>query len=240
MRKLATMSIAMILVAQFVFSASSFSATTKSFVDDGLFVTYNFAGFNESVYNQIKNNAQFNASTIPGIIVDTMVKRNLKQVTWGLPPQPILYNDGNRTVDASFFLSGSDIISYSMNQTSINRTYKVTSDWQKFQVSLTSNVSVNFGLAFDKTVSEWQRMNYTDASQNVHPAFYYRSNQTSTADVSFYLVLPSAAFDVRVEGGTVMFQMPALLGDQLLSSPLLVLAALIIVMVIVLLYRKAR
>jgi hypothetical protein len=99
---------------------------------------------------------------------------------------------------------------------------------------------VNFGLAFDKTVSEWQRMNYTDASQNVHPAFYYRSNQTITADVSFYLVLPSAAFDVRAEGGTVMFQMPALLGDQLLSSPLLVLAALIIVMVIVLLYRKAR
>lgn len=240
MRKLAITCVAMILVAQFVFSASAFSVTTKSFVDDSLSVTYDFAGFNESLYNQIKNNAQFNASTIPEIIVDNMAKRDLKQVTWGLAPQPTSYNDGNKAVDVSFFLGGSDIVSYSVNRTSINRTYKVTTDWQKFQVSLTSNVSVNFALTLGKTVSEWQRINYTDTFQNVHPAFYYRNNQTSTADVSFYMVLPSAAFDVRVEGGTVAFQMPAQLGDQLLSSPLLVLAALIIVMVIVLLYRKAR
>lgn len=240
MRRLVIISVAVILVAQFVFSATAFSVTTKSFVDDSLFVTYHFSGFNESVYIEIKNNAQFNASTIPEIILDSMVKRDLKHVAWGLAPQPILFDDGNRTIDVSFFLSGSDVMSYSMNRTSINRTYKVTTDWQRFQVSLTNNVSVNFGLAFDKTVSEWQRTNYTDASQKVHPAFYHRNNQTSTADVSFYIVLPSTASAVRAEGSTVMFQMPALLGDQLLSSPLMVLAVLIVVVVIVLLYRKAR
>jgi len=240
MRKLAIMCVAMILVAQFVFSASAVSVTTKSFIDNSLSVTYSFAGFNESVYNQIKNNAQFNESTLPEIIVGNMAKRDLKHVTWGLGPQPISYNDANGTVDVSFFLGGSDIVGYSMNRTSINRTYKVTTDWQKFQVNLTSNVSVNFASTIDKTVSEWQKINYIDTFQNVHPAFYYRNNKTSTMDLSFYLVLPSAAFDVRVEGGTVTFQTPAQLGDQLLSSPLLVLATLIIVMVIALLYRKAR
>lgn len=240
MRKLVIMSIAIVLFAQFVFSASAFSATTKSFIDDNLFVTYSFAGFNESTYSQIKNNAQFNASTIPEIIMDNMASRNLKQVTWGLAPQPILYNDGNRTIDVSFYLGGSDVISYSINRTSINRTYKVNSDWQRFLVNLTSNVSVNFALALDKAVSEWQRINYTDTSQNIHPAFYYRNNQTSTADVSSYLILPSTAFDVRVDAGMITFQIPALWGDQLLSSPFLVLAALIIVMAIVLLYRKVR
>jgi hypothetical protein len=240
MSKLAIMCIAMILAAQFVFSASAVSATSKGFVDDSLFVTYNFAGFNESVYGEIKSNPQFNETTIPEAIVDSMISRNLKQVAWTPSPVPIIYDDDNRTIDVSFYLRGTDVVSYSVNQTSINRNYKVMSDWQKFDVNLASSVSVNFIIAFNKAISEWQRINYTDASQKIHPAFYYRNNETSIPDVSFYLVLPSAALNVQVNGDTVTFEMPVMLGDQLLSSPLLVLAAIIIVLVIVLLYRKAR
>jgi hypothetical protein len=240
MRKFVIMSITVILIVQFIFSACASSATTRSFVDDNLLVTYNFAGFDASTYNQTKNNAQFNASTIPEIIVNSMTEKNLIRVSWGPAPQPIAYDDANRTIDVSFFLSGSDIISFSINRTSINRTYKVKSEWQKFQVNLTSNLTVDFAAAFDKAVSEWQRISYTDASQNVHPAFYYKNNQTSTVDVSFYLVLPSSASSVGVEGDIVTYQMPALFADQLLSSPLLILVALIIVLAIVLLYRKAR
>lgn len=240
MSKLAIMCVAMILFSQFAFSASAFSVTSKSFVDDSLFVTYNFAGFNESVYGQIKSNIQFNETTIPETIVDSMTKRDLKQIAWSPSPVPILYDDGNRTIDVSFYLRGTDVIAYSINRTSINRNYKVLSDWQKFQVNLASDVSVDFRIAFNKTVSEWQKVNYTDASQNIHPAFYYRNNETSVPDVSFYLVLPSAASNVQVNGDTVTFEMPVMLGDQLLSSPLLVLAAIIIILAIVVLYRKAR
>ena len=240
MRKSVVALLAVVSIAQFVLSASASSVTMRSFVDDNLLVTYNFAGFDDSIYNQIKNNAQFNASTIPEIIMNGLAEKNLKQVDWGPTPQPITYDDANRAIDVSFFLSGSDIVSFSINRTSISRTYKVTTEWQKFQVNLTSNLSVGFAAAFDKAVSEWQRTSYADASQKVHPAFYYRNNQTSTVAVSFYLILPSSASNVSVEGDIVTYQMPPMFADQLLSSPLLVLAALIIVLVIVLLYRKAR
>lgn len=207
-------------------------------VEDSLFVTYSFESLDQVVYEQAL--VQFNAETIPRAIEQNLKGKDQTLVRWGLPPDPLIFDSGSRSVRASFILGGSDVISDTLNATTMRRTYTVKTDWRKLQVNLTSDFSVDFAERLATRLADWQKINHTDTDGNVHPAYHFENRQEGLVDVSFDLVLPTSALGVRVEAEVLVYDMPPLLQDQLLNSPFLILGALAVVLVVILIYRKIR
>jgi len=196
-------------------------------VGEDLYVTFDFISLDQTVYDQAK--IQFTNEKIPDIIAYNFEQRNQ---TVGTRALPLDFDDATRSISSSFYLGGSAIISYTINQTTLKRIYEVKTDWREFQVNLTDNFSIDFAQLAATPVDEWQKQSDT--------TFYYENKNTGTLDVSFHLSLPTSASQVSAEGDTVFFEMPPLAEDILLGTPFLVLIALAIILVIVLLYRKVR
>jgi hypothetical protein len=161
-----------------------------------------------------------------------MQQKDQSLVSWWLGPQIDIYDDANRAIHISFFLGGSDIISFIVNGTTMKRAYQVKTEWRKFQVNLTSDFSIDFAKNLAEPLAQWPKADAT--------TFFYESMHTGTLDISFYLVLPSSASSIQVQGDTVFYDMPPRFEDQLLNSPFLILGVLAVALVMVLIYRKAR
>jgi len=233
LRKIVPALLITVLIFSPVLQVNASSSTIKATVDESLFVEYDFENLDLNIYNQTKANSQlFNVTTIPQIIVKNFESKNQTLVRWGLGPETDIYDDANRAIHVSFFLGGSDVVSFKVNGTTMKRTYEVKTEWRRFKVNLTSDFSVDFGQRLAKPVAEWQKTNET--------TFYFESRETGTLDLFFYLVLPASASSVSVQGDTVFYDMPPRFEDQLLNSPFLILGALAIVLAIVLIYRKVR
>jgi len=214
------------------------SIVINSTIDDSLFTTYEFKNLDQTIYEQAF--AQLNAETIPKAIVDNLKRTGVTQVGYGLPPQPLAFDNTTRTISASFYLSGTDIISYTVNTTTMKRTYQIRTEWRKLQLNLTTDYSIDFTQSLANPVESWQKINTTDLQGAIHPTYYYENKQTDTLDTFFYLVLPASASGIQVQGNLISYEMPPTLGDQLLNSPFTILAALAVALAIILLFRKIR
>lgn len=229
MKKISFVIFVTILALSLVLPARA-SVTARTTVDDSLFIAYDFENLDQAIYEQAA--IQFNAETIPKTIIENLEKKNQTLVQYGFGSQPIIFDNEAKAVRTSFFLGGSDTISFTVNKTTMERMYKVETEWRKFQVNLTDSFSVDFALYLDEPVSEWQRPDET--------TFYYENKETDTLEVSFYLTLPTSAMRIQVQENTIVFDMPPRFEDQLLNSPFLILGALSVALVIILVYRKAR
>ena len=203
--------------------------TSNVRIDDSLSVTYEFANLDQPVYEQAR--IEFTPEKIPETIVENFEKGN-QTLRWGPSPLPIEFDNPTLTVRNSFFLSGSSIMSFTLNKTSLRRIYEVRTNWRKIKVNLTSSYSVDFAQRLSKPVSEWQKLGAT--------TFFQESTQTDAPDILFYIILPASASVVQAEAGTIFYEVEPYLEDQLLSSPFLILLALIVVLIVILIYRKAR
>ena len=232
MRKTVLTPLIAILILSVILPVNASISATKVTVDDSLFVTYDFENLNSTLYDQIKAEAKFNITTIPRTIKENLEQMDLKLVNWWLGPQTSIFEDADQSIHISFFLGGSDIVSMKVNGTTMKRVYQLSTEWRKFKVNLTSNFTLDFAQSLNNPLADWQRINAT--------SFYYESKQTGTLDVTFSLVLPTSASDIRVQGDTVFFDMPPRFEDQLLNSPFLILGAIAVALAIALVYRKVR
>jgi len=202
------------------------SVSVESIIGDNIHVTYSLKNLDEAVYNETISNTQlFNSSTIPQTIIKNQEKQNRTHINY--LSQPNQYDDATKTIRASFYLEGTDVISYTTNRTTMRKTYQVKTDWRKFQLNLAKNFSKDFTQILAKPVAEWQKINET--------AYLYENE-----DISFRFVLPATATNVQARGDTITFEVPPNSWDVFLNSPFLVLAALIIAIIIVLIYRRVR
>lgn len=197
-------------------------------VDNNLSVIYEFRNLDQSVYDDAK--ARFAADTIPKIIVANMANEN-RTVEYGVT-DATYFDDATRTIRNSFTLSGSGIISSSLNKTDLKQVYEVRTDWRRFKVDLTGSFSYDFNNYAATPVAEWQKPNAT--------TFYLENRATGTLDLQFYIVLPASASEVHAVSDTISYEMPGSSVDQFLYSPFPILIGLAVVLVIVLLYRRLR
>ncbi len=202
------------------------SVTVRS--GDSLSVIYEFKNLDQSVYDQAKT--QFSADTIPRIIADNMATEN-RTVQWSVTDGSF-FDDATRTIHNSFTLSGSGVITSSLNKTDLKQSYEVRTDWRKFKVNLTDNFSFDFNQYAATPVAEWQKPNAT--------TFYLENRATGTLDLQFYIVLPASASEIQAVSDTISYKRPGSVVDQFLYSPFPVLVALAVALVIVLLYRRLR
>jgi hypothetical protein len=205
------------------------SVSVTSTISDSMYVIYDIQNLNSTIFDEVKNNPQFNISTIPTTIVKNLENQGRKQVSWGFGPQTdVVFNDAARAIQVSFYLWGSDVLISTINRTTMKRIYEVKTDWRKFQLNLTNNYSIDFTQILAKPVAEWQKTNET--------TFLYESQ-----DVSCKFILPQTATQVQANADTITFEGGSFsFWDVFLNSPFLILAVLIIVIIIALVYRKIK
>ena len=211
---------------------------THVWLGDSFYVTYSFEGVNSTIYQEIKQQSLFNQSSIPQIISSNLRRQGLTSVTF--ITSELGFNDSSNTVQVSFYMSGSDVLNLTINQTTAARTYTVRTDWRNFQVELTSTLSLNFTQYFGKLVDQWQRINYTDTENKVHVAYYYDYTEPAPFHPQCYFILPTEAINIQAVGDTITFELPPSTGDILLNSPFIILGTLIVVIIGIFLYRRIR
>lgn len=210
--------------------------TVESAINQDVYVTLDFDGIDPQTYAEIEANTQFNATTIPQIITRNLAQKNLKRVWLGYAR--VDKNSTELSVRVAFHLGGSDIISFTVNKTSMMRAYRVSTEWRKFRVDLAEGFSLDFAQYFGTPLSQWQRTNRTDAL-GIHPT-YYRRYSPGFLLISFYFILPTTATNVQVAEDLITYEVPPYTEDVFLNSPFLILAVLMVISLVIVVYRKTK
>jgi len=232
MKKNALLLACFTLLSFALISSAHAPVEVKSTIKDNIYLVYNFKNLDETVYNQTTTNPQFfNSSTIPQIILKNLDKQNLKNVYYELPSY--LFDYSTKTISVSFYLGGSDIISNTINRTSMKKIYQVKTEWRKFQVNLTSSFSINFAQLFAEPVEKWHQPSQTTYYIETHETGFFSA-------LSFNITLPTTATNVQAQGDTITYEIPPNLEDVFFNSPFLILAVLLIITAVALIYRKIR
>jgi hypothetical protein len=209
------------------------SITVEALVNDTFHVSFDFSNLNSTMYDEIVGHPEiFNSTSIPRTIVRNLERQNLRKVSWSQIPANSFFNDSEKSIHIEFYLVGEDILSYTLNRTALTRTYNAKTDWIKFDIKLTSTFTLNFTRYFALSISGWQRTDNT---------FYYNSTaSTAPFNALCYFFLPTTATNIKAVGDTLTFEMPTILEDKLIDSPIFILGAIIIANLVAIIYRKVR
>ena len=238
MQRLIVASLVFVLFAALITSVHA-SVTIQAVIDQNIHVVFNFENINSTIYADIKQHKpSLDHSTIPQIIVKNLKQRNLTHVEYY--DSQLVFDDLDRSIHATFYLSGSDVFNFTVNKAMMVRTYHVRTDWRRFCVNLTDRFSLNFTEYFGTPVATWQKINYTDPEKRVYPAYFYNFTGPIPFDPLCYFILPTTATNVRAIEDTITFEIPVSLEDALLNSPFLILGALIVVNIAAFVYRRVR
>jgi hypothetical protein len=236
MRELAATSLLLVLFVTLVTPAYA-SMTIQATIDQNIHVIFDFQDVDSTIYNETIRQHLFNVSTIPRAIEKSLEQKDLKNAECIYDPTQEIFDDSTRSIRVEFLLVGSDIIRTTINKTTTNKIYNVRTDWRKFHFNLTGNYTLDFDEYFGRPIAEWKFENKTTP---VH--YYYNHTSSIEFDPICYFTLPSRAINPHVaeDGDTLIFELPLPNVESLLSSPFLILVALIIVNLVAVLYRKIR
>lgn len=219
------------------------SMPVKAATEQRIFIVLDFENIDTTVYDAIENNHYlFNITTFPKIFVENL-KNYLSNVTYSSSDAELTFNDSTMSMQATFSLSGSDIINSTVNKETMAKTYEVDTNWRSFEVDIKDeNGSSIFYLNlayFSEPVAQWTETSYTLLG-STRTAYFYEYSNEGVYDATFYFVLPAEATNPQVDGNTITYELPLALGDVLLNSPFLVMGALIVVTAGSVLHRKIK
>jgi hypothetical protein len=230
MRKLVLTHLVLILVLTLTTSVNA-SVELKATVSQGIDVTLSFRNMNSTVYGALRAELETNETKIPEIIRGNLARRNLTnaQYRW----EPVEFNDAENSITVRFYLSGSDILDLTFSEEKMRRTYHVKTDWRKFKLNITKDLSLDFTEYFGKPISEWNFDNET------YPTYHYNYADASSFDPACFFILPKEATKVHIgeDMETIIFELPLSFEESLLNSPFFILGAIIVVIIIASLYR---
>jgi hypothetical protein len=206
------------------------SLTVKSIISENVHVTFEFIRIEQQLYDEIQTQKVFNASTIPKAIEKYFEQKELKNARVIYDPFQNIFNKETRSIRVELFLTGSDVISSTLNATDMTRTFLVRTDWRNFQMSLTQNRSINLSEHFGDPLNEWQ----------LKGGVFEERRSENGFKMSFRFVLPKNAFDIHAEGDIIVFRVALGFEDSLLNSPFLILGVIIVANVIILMYRRVK
>jgi len=219
------------------------SVTIHAAMNEEVHVAFHFTGFNSTTYNEIVSSGLLDASTIPRIIQENFERRNLTAAECIFDPTQDIFD--NLTIRVEFYILGSDIVHFAVNKTTMNRIYGVATEWRKFHVNLTEDISLNFTEYLGRPLSmspPWRLINYTDPSDEIHKAYYCNCTSPSSFGTECYFVMPSEATNVHIgeDMETIVFELSPSFGESLLNSPFLILGAMAVAIIVSSLYRSVR
>lgn len=172
------------------------------------------------IYNETKN---------ANLLNETAIART---VNASAPNVKISFNDTARSIKISCGIADGRI-SQEVDMERMLRIMRVKTEWRKFSLSLTQNVSIDFTQLLSSKVSEWNKTDY---------GYSYTSEDSEFGKVTFEIVGPSSTVKFYVGGDdeTVIFELPLSKSDLFIGSPYMMLTIVIVIMLTAFTYRKLR
>ncbi|UCE29641.1 MAG: hypothetical protein JSV85_02680 [Candidatus Bathyarchaeota archaeon] len=236
MRKPAAISLLLVLLASLVTPVYA-AVIIRATIGQNIHIVLSLENLNSSIYNEIVQQHLFNVSTIPQAILQNLEQRGLEDAECVYDPSQNIFNNSAKSIHVELLLIGQDVVHITINKTTMNKIYNVRTNWRKFQVNLTDSYSLDFNDYFGSPLVEWK---LEDKTMPIH--YYYSFTSSNEFDPACYFILPSTAINPQVaeDGDTLLFELPLSVGESMLSSPLLILVALIIVNLVAIFYRRVR
>ena len=143
----------------------------------------------------------------------------------------VVSNDTARSIEIICSLAD-ERIDQEVDMDEMLQIIRVKTEWMKFNLPLTQNVSIDFAQLLSSKVSAW---NKTDNG-------YIYTSTSDFGKVTFEIVGPSStiSFYIDVDDETVIFELPLSKSDLFISSPHVILIIVIILIFIAIVYRKLR
>jgi hypothetical protein len=206
-------------------------------VNDSVSVQFLFIFQNKTLYEKVKNNSNFNVTTIPHALKNSLETRGFFDVQIFYDTSQQLFDDSQYSVKMSFKISGSSIQTVSADRLKMKKTYTLRMHWRKFSFDFTDALRVNLEEIFPQPVSKWEN---TTTHENRF-TLNYSSNQNlgEFSQASFSISLPTQAKNIRFseDGERIFYELPFPFEDNFINSPLLILAAILFVVFLANLYR---
>lgn len=227
-----------LFVINVVTLAHASSANVNAVVDDKIAVEMILTFENTTLYEEVKANPSFNATTIPQAMKTSLQNRGFLDVVTSYDLGQQLFDDTQESATINFNLGGGSIQSASINRDTMRKIVMLRMQWRKFAFNLTSTLSVNMEEFFGKPLLEWT--NTTDAEGRFALSLSSSQSDGAFSQATFSLALPKQAKNVQFseEGERIFYDMPLSLGDNLVNSPLLILAAFSIIVFLAYTYRE--
>lgn len=219
-----------------IINAYASSMDVEAIVDDSISVRFSFMFQNVTLYEEIKNNPNFNVTTIPKALKTSLEARGFLDVQTLYDTSQQLFDDSQHSVTVVFKISGSSIQSASADRLAMKRLYTLRMHWRKFSFNFTDTVKVNLEEVFSQPVFKWE--NKTSESR-------FSLNYLNTQSVGefhqarFSISLPLGAKNIRFseDGERIFYELPFSFEDNFINSPLLILAAILFIVFLANLYR---
>jgi len=143
----------------------------------------------------------------------------------------VVSNDTARSIEIICSLAD-ERIDQEVDMDEMLQIIRVKTEWMKFNLPLTQNVSIDFAQLLSPKASAW---NKTDNG-------YIYTSTSDFGKVTFEIVGPSStiSFYIDVDDETVIFELPLSKSDLFISSPHVILIIVIILIFIAIVYRKLR
>jgi hypothetical protein len=202
----------------------AYSLNIEARVGNDIEVALIFENINVTSYYNTKKNEIEAIVNVKNSFEKSFNDRNL---TATVSVSPLEFNDENQSITIRARLSGSMLVSMSVDPTSLNRTYEVITVWRKFRLTIIEGFVVDLRERFKVPIYEW---NITKNVINL-----------SLDDSSFTFVLPEEATNIKVDRREIItFMVSANFVDKFLNSPVVALVAIILAPAIALTYRRIK
>lgn len=215
------------------------SIRIQAVIDQDVHVVIDFENIDPAIYDEVVQQGLFNVSIIPEAIREKFEQLNLTDARCNYDPAQEIFGSSTDSIHVEFYLTGSDILNFTINSETRTKTYRVRTDWRRFHINLTHETSLYFSRYFGLLVSRWEQINYT-LNEKTHPTYYYNFTSSSQIDPSFYFILPEKATNVHAVKDTIIFEVPLSFEESFLDSPFLILTVLIVAVIIAIFYRRIR
>lgn len=223
---------AVIMCGTLIGSVYATAVTVETSVTQDFHVVFTFSDIDNAVYQSLKNDGLMTRDTVPEALSANMVQKGLFEVeTYS---QSISFNDNAYSIVSTFNLRGPSIISSTIDRLAKIETFRMNTEWRKFDLNVTNDFHFNFTREFATPISSWANSTTGNATR------YSYSNSTAEGALSFSVQLPGDASNTIVVGDTIVFNTPYSppFEDNLINSPVLILIALAVVGIIIYFYRK--
>ncbi|MFQ5759325.1 MAG: hypothetical protein ACE5IF_06575, partial [Candidatus Bathyarchaeia archaeon] len=181
MKKLVLLHLVLVLILTLVTPVYA-SVELKATIGQDIHVVLELKNINSTLYGKIINENLINETKIPMIITKNLEEKGLENVYFGLPSEPLNFNDIEKSITVRFSLSGSDILNFAFSTEKMRRTYRVRTVWRKFELNLTDDFSLDFSEYFGRPLSTWEFENET------YPTYYYNYTGTVPFDSVCYFI----------------------------------------------------
>ena|GEM_PF-1506261 len=218
-----------------LFSADLALVSVVSEVDQGIHITLSVAGINSTVMERLMQTEIFNSSTIPRFIVDRYKERGYTNILFY--GEDLKMNPAGKSIEVSFYLAGSDVVSFELDRNMSSVVYTVRTGWRRVNLEIRDRngseiLTLNLAKYFGRFIEEWNQTEYMDPEGYAHKLFtyeYHGSPGSLETYTVFHIILPKDATDVRVIGDIITFRIPLPVEDVFLSSPFIILIAVVFI-----------